>query len=269
METAEPHQHGCHVVHVGYGGPEDTVRAVCPTLPDDRLGEIERLVARLTSSPRRLAAELRELSARHALPGICVVWNENPFPRPPGAWRSEYYPQTPEPIGVPFEPIELNERELRLDLLGDPNAAERARRGMLPKPPPRRSYIWLFIAFVTTSLGLLATPIAGMPCCVVAAAAPLLILLDRVPLPRSATWFLVPHGVVVRRAGVLRSTARLTVCTPPDTLLLFRPRPPGWSAELIRKNGKIRRFLTRREFEALLRAWSSPLPCPTRFDDLQ
>jgi len=61
---------------------------------------------------------------------MAVIWNASPFPKPSPVLEDDYYLEAPPPLGVPIEPVELKESELRL-------AQIVTRAGNSRQAPPR------------------------------------------------------------------------------------------------------------------------------------
>lgn len=267
MEATQPIQRGCHVICVGFDHA-DQLRAVCPTLSHDTLTEIENATATGFSNASLLRI-VRGIARRDGLSGIALVWNQSPFPKPPGSLAGEYYVTPPPPLGLVFEPVELNETDRRLAELLDESCSSISRGGV-PRLPARRPYASMpgvLIAMGAIALLILAW-VTPVPCCMLLLCIPLVIVLTRLPKFGSPAWFLVPGGVLVRRAGLGRASVRLSVHCPGETILVAHPRPPGWTVRLIGSKTHTR-FLTQLEFRALLRVWQSGLDMPKSFDDLQ
>lgn len=252
---------------VGYS-VDDDLRAACPTLAEDIVAKLEfRSAWGLRHS--ELVRRARSVISEHGLVGLALVWNQTPFPRQsPGPLTNAevYYLDPPSPIGIEFEPIELNQNDSRLGLITGDGPITIRRERLVPSLGRPASYSSILaFAFASLPIAFVASAVSTLACCAI----PLLtvlcswILLRFRPRPQ---WFLIPGGVLVRQWPWFGSKCRLDVLTPGDTILLIYPAVPGWTVEAHGRK-RMRRFVTNRECVALLRAWQSLVPPPTGFDD--
>jgi hypothetical protein len=228
----------------------------CPGLPDALLGAIGQAGAAWRDDQYK-AKRLREVVGSHGLPGLALFWNRRASPL-----------ILPQPLGVPFEPMELDESHPGLAALCEYSAYVQLESGRRPHPSvARRWIVRLIIPLVTTfilfshSINVcLAGGIRG------AAAFAILAVGASVGFAllswwMSDRWLVVPGGVVIRRSLWGRVGASLKRCTPADTILIIRPGNPGWLAQLWGKWPE-RRRLTDVECAVLLAAWQSRIPPP-------
>lgn len=260
----------CDVVHLLRRTPGDTVHGVCGTLD---LATVDRIAAAATRRYRNRAIRPRldEVLAGLKPRRIVLVEQRPDVPR-----------LTAEPIRVPFEPVELDEDDPRLSPLlsveasrGDNPAAPQAPRAVPLQSRPIRRFAarcgryGLIPPLVLTFYGFLYSPkfpFAGLfyfSCATIVVAV-------SVGLRRWAQWLIAPGCVVLRRSALLSPARRLQRCTPADTNLHVLQLPAaaggGWLATLGHGYLAPSRILTPLEAAALLAAWTSPLPPPTRED---
>ena len=84
-------------------------------------------------------------------------------------------------------------------------------------------------------------------------------------------WFIVPGGIVQRKAGWLQSRWKLHLFERrASALCVSHWWRKIWAVHVVDAQASARRMLTRTEAEFLLRAWLSPLPPPPleRLSDL-
>ena len=266
---------GCHVVSVGFSTASDELIAECPSLPDEVVTEIP-MVDVTADARARLARHVRSLVDRHALPGIAVVWNATPFPRSGDEANLSppcLYLKPPPPILVPFEPIELSERDPRIAAICDVDTSNGESRSVpstrWPLSYARTLGIFALLAtalFVSAALGIALSFSESTLWIALLLAVPSVITM--VLLGIRGHWFLVPRGVVIRSTFMRVSLRRYA---PSDSVLIVYPLPPGWGATLFQGSRQSGRFLSRRECIALLRVWQCPRPTPAIeiMDDLK
>ena len=76
-------------------------------------------------------------------------------------------------------------------------------------------------------------------------------------------WYIVPGGVIVRRSLFRRVGEKLRLFTPDNTMLVIRPGPPGFFAEVWKDGLPLAsRRTTLLEASALVGAWHSDLDAP-------
>ena len=211
-----------------------------------------------------------------SLPGIAIVWNPTPFPRSGDEANLSppcLYLKPPPPILVPFEPIELSERDPRIAAICDVDTSNGESRSVpstrWPLSYARTLGIFALLAtalFVSAALGIALSFSESTLWIALLLAVPSVITM--VLLGIRGHWFLVPRGVVIRSTFMRVSLRRYA---PSDSVLIVYPLPPGWGATLFQGSRQSGRFLSRRECIALLRVWQCPRPTPAIeiMDDLK
>lgn len=243
-----------HLVHVVKTGPDREV--ICPTL-DEPVREMIRNIAAGWRDPRSIGRRLGELRNELGLGGM-VVWLD----------YSAKYPAMPQPLEVPFEPLELDEARAPLaDLCGtssDPEEVARLRSSRL-----RRTWIRMGVPLavflpqvINGSLQMLLNGslfIYLLWIGILSAVA----LMGVMTWWMSDQWFIVPRGVVVRRSLAGKLGRRVQLFTPQDTVVLVLQQVPYSMIQLWR-NGRVQqRRSTMLELTALTAAFASPLAPPT------
>ena len=250
-----------YVVHITPGKKGSRDKAECVDLPADVLERFSMAGAawrNMKHRLKRLAALRRELK----LPGLAVVYR-------PGRGRRI---ETPLPIPVPFEPIELDETH--------PALTQLVQHVVEPDPENPTIKKTFAVNRWLTRLGIPAVMLfVWIPQMIQAAVrdgvrsfgfgmwiAMLLVMfgiLLYVHWFRSAQWFIVPGGVVLRRAVFGRVGESLQRFTPADTLLTIMREQRGWQGRLTRGPADVTKRLTELECVALLAAWQSRVRTPT------
>lgn len=241
--------------------PEATVgpRAAaprCPGLSFDLLAAIGQAGAAWRDDHYK-AKRLHEVVRVHGLPGLALFWNRRARPL-----------TLPQPLAVPFEPMELDESHPGLAAICEYSAYVERASGRLPRPSvARRWTIRLIIPLVTTFILMAHSVNVCLAGGLMGAAAFAIVAIGAsvgfalLSWWLSDRWLVIPGGVVIRRSLWGRVGASLKRCTPADTILIIRPGNPGWLAQLWGKWPE-RRRLTDVECAVLLAAWQSPIPPP-------
>ena len=197
-------------------------------------------------------------------------------------------PRFEVPYEVHFEPTLLNEADsgfqliesMRFDALGNLSVTEPARgiRALLTTPLMRNltlagGGLALVPLLLTIVLNITSASVGfarGRPGSwqflipVVAAIGivPLALLLRDVP--QRFRYFLIPGGLVTRRASPGKSGSEVTVFDRRGCVLgLCRGEGSRWNCQISDRDKSVMFHLTERESIVLLRAWLSPIPPPT------
>lgn len=217
--------------------------------------------------PKHVVRRLEALRQREQLPGLVLWYN-----------LENHAMDTPAPLGVPFEPYELNEgRSPLADLIGssaavaDPEAVA-AMRSSRSKRALARLGIPAILLLSTLPNAITQIAIHRDPATSWIWAAPvvLMVLAAAIVWWLSDQWLLVPGGVVIRKTMVGKVGESLKLCTPANSMLIIRPQQSFFSLELWQGSHVKKRQATKLEAAALLAAWQSPIPPPDpdRLSDL-
>lgn len=262
-----------YVIYLLSAAPGDKVRAVCDRLDAatlDRIAEAATKFDRANKGGPWLDEALNAAGLRHV-----VLIRQKPSDR-----RFE----VPPAIGVSFEPLELNERDPRLTHLLAPEAASEPA---LPRSADRdlhqagrrvrirrfvtRYFTLLFLAFQCfiqgsrilngqqiRPIGLLAIGLVG---------AGVVVSLLGYSSKQPPVWFIAPGCVILRRAQFANPAQRLEIRTALNSRLVISApdsaRRPSWVASLGDVHTPLHAEVTELEAQALVAAWTSPLPPPT------
>ncbi len=245
-----------HVVTVALGDRASPAPVFCPTLPGDICIEIRDLAAKCRN-PRDVAAHVRALCDEHKLGGL-AVWYQ----------PAKGIGTVPPPLGVPIEPLELDEARAPLHEL--PGLA-----GEWADPEALRTTRWkrTFMRLGLPVLILLQL-LANVAMQVVADRRDVavwlwvgvlgsLILAAVLVWWLSDHWLIVPSGVIIRKTLAGKVGKSLRLVTPADAVLLIRSQPQFHILELWVGRTVKKRKATKLETLALLAAWRSPLPPPS------
>ncbi len=229
-------------------------------LPDGELAILRKRIGSALWSPARLFKVARERD----WPPIIFVRGRPPL--------------LPPPCAQPFEPTPLNGADPTLHALGDLllEQADPAMHDIL-----RRRARWSELAKVNlfvTLLLLLQTaafaillwrwPHALQPSMLLFAASYALFVYAAVYFLCRRNWYIVPGGVVIRRASAI-GAMQLRVFSPANGLLVTGYRQVHL---IIRDTGKtLRANVSPFEIAVLLAVWQSPIPAPdvSKLVDLQ
>jgi hypothetical protein len=250
-ETCDPP--ACYVVTIAAGRVTDDVG-----LPVHVRDEVAS-VLESRAHEGEVARELNSLVRRFHLPGIAVV----------AAGTAENLIAVPEPLSVPIEPVELDERHPTVEAVstGTPNTGARQSASLQGAPEGRALRVLLAIGFfvmaaasVFVNLDLPFTLAGGL--FAGAAGAVMAITLLVVFRWQSGTWLLGPGGVIVRRLALSGFHSTITLFRPQDSVLMIEQGWPDWHVRIYRGYRPVSRWVSRLECTALLAAWQSPLEPP-------
>jgi hypothetical protein len=278
--TAQPAvKRACPVVFVQTGSDDSDRHAFGEDLPD----EAYRAVSAATAGWRDrkyMVKYLRGMVQEYDLPGLAVVI----YP------RNEDHPVVPPGLGVPFEPIPINETDDRLrNLLNSVDAVETGLEGGATRAPKAwfkrfavRSGVpvvlfWLMLinlSFQWSNLFRLRG-FGGLHALWISFLMTIALVILIIVLVRwwRGQWFLVPGGAVLRRGSAGRFSISLTRFVAADSILLVQKQEKlaGWHVEFWQWPKKWGTMMTDLEKTALLAAWRSTLPAPRldQLDDLR
>ncbi len=224
-----------------------------PHLPEE-LHEPIRAAGAAWRDPKAVARRLDELRQQHDLPGL-AIWYA----------LEKNAPTVPQPLDLPFEPLELDEGRAPLaELVAEAQADEQTRRSNAFRRGLVRIGLPVFVLLPqlfngvtqilihrSRSVVLLWVGIIGV-----------LVLAFGLVWWLADDWFIVPGGIVVRRRLIGRVGERLRLYTPADALLIIRQNQPGYILEIWQDGRPRQRKVTELEAAAALGAWQSKLPPP-------
>lgn len=252
----------CFIVKVGTSDTAGPKTIGCRHLSDKVLRELGVDVA-VWGDNRRIVYRVHEVMRKHGLPPLAVVLEKDP----------DYVLSVPPPIGVPFEPMPVDETHPGLiDLISVGDSTKPTAPGeRLRSPFWRRSLVQAGLP-LTVALALMIQLLNmwhgfarnSWLKVVGAAIVALTFVLLIAGSFRRTEWLLVPGAIIQRSPNRLRGSARLLRFTPTLHTLIVRAVSPAWRAEIWDEVSLCTsQLVTKAEALALLAAWQSPLRTPT------
>ncbi len=235
-------------------------RAECPSLDAAMLKMIADQAAQWRD-PNFIQEKLKRLRREKDVPGLALLYESNyddPLP-------------IPKPITVVFEPIPLDENFQGLrDLMESTQTTTDIKRDRPPISRFRKlMYRWIvpYAMFFNSGSQALSDIFAGRfrSWAVLLHFAIILSIILFVFLRRIfdlSGWYLVPGGVVVRKARMNSIKTEIRRFTPQDSILTLTFQPPKWSATLYSEGKTLVQQCSRFECIALMAAWQNPSKAP-------
>jgi hypothetical protein len=250
---------GCHVVRLHRPGLHARLEAECPSVDPDALEAIKEAGAPWRDA-RYIGKRVLAVARQHNLTGVALVY---------GFWRDKPLP-TPPPIVVPFEPIPLDEGHPALPPLIADGALPRREGTESPKPSlwrrvsTRNAFLISFAGPLLAQAAIWSALRPGLSFTYFMGGAGLLSAAIALLLQwwLFAQFFIIPGGVVVRRAVFRGRGVTLRRYDRSDSVLIITPERRIWHAVLVGARHRDRTLLTPYEGTALLAAWQSPLKPP-------
>jgi hypothetical protein len=244
-----------HIVRVSLSRTSKVQDVQCDTLPPNAVDELRGLTAGWRDA-KKSPGRLDDLRQRLGLGGL-IVWH-SPESKPP---------LVPKPLTIPFEPLELDEGRAPLaDLCGasDDMAAAGLRRRQWNRGIFRYGLPIIALAQIPNAIVQIAIHRDLFTIVLWTFIFGFIFGVFFLVWWCADQWFLVPGGLVIRKAFAGRVGESMQLHTPRDSLMIIRPQRPGhaFGIEIWRDGQLRRRRATLIEATALVAAWQSSLTPP-------
>lgn len=206
---------------------------VCPDLPKDILEDFNAGLRKIGACVESIADQV---SAKCGLSGLVILATF-------GQYGSKINPTVPPPARVPFEPVELDERNTALLDISSEVLGRSAKSRLLSSKT-----ITALFACVVWAIILFETIRRGFPCGGIVGLVLVPVIGIRMLYPLAPPWWLTPYGLLVE--GVL--------CTPADTIMVIQSGV-DWTISLYKGTAHRSRCVSELECMTQLAIWQGAM----------